>query len=88
MENDKKEFILNKIEELLKSHDVHHLKKKFKKDIEKLEKLKIQFCDIHHSGTNHLILVIYLNNGEESKYDMRDFRINLTNQREINSSNF
>lgn len=45
-----KDFIRQRIEELIKGHDIRHLKKKFKRDIEKLEVIKIQFCDIYKNG--------------------------------------
>jgi hypothetical protein len=50
-----KQYIQQKIQELLKAHDTHHMKKKFKRDIEKLEVIKIQFCDLYKNSNFHLI---------------------------------
>lgn len=53
-----KAYIKQRIEELLKAHDIHHMKKKFKRDIQKLEVFKIQFCDIYRNG-NFSIMFSY-----------------------------
>ena len=49
MENNKA-YIKQRIEELLKAHDIHHMKKKFKRDILKLEVFKIEFCNVFKNG--------------------------------------